>query len=207
LWIRAVGDTGVFSNTILEERDQRLAATGSLAAVAIPAENTVIFCTSDGSCPTKLTPGMGRSSLALSAADLEAAHEARQPAIVGDIGTRRSRDEARAARRGASARREEAEREVRVSESVPFKYRAFLSYSHRDKTWGKWLHRALERYPIDKDLVERPTAVGPVPKSLRSIFRDREDFSAGHSLTVRPSSAPLLRCRIEIIPSIVDADN
>jgi len=28
-------------------------ATGSLAAVAIPAENTVIFCTSGGNCPTK----------------------------------------------------------------------------------------------------------------------------------------------------------
>jgi hypothetical protein len=38
------------------------AATGSLAAVAIPAENTVIFCTSGGNCPTKSAPGIGRSS-------------------------------------------------------------------------------------------------------------------------------------------------
>lgn len=22
-----------------------------------------------------------------------------------------------------------------------FKYRAFISYSHRDKAWGDWLHR------------------------------------------------------------------
>lgn len=62
------------------------------------------------------------------------------------------------------------------------KYRAFLSYSHKDTAWAKWLHRALESYRIDKDLVGRATAYGPVPKTLRPIFRDREDFSAGHSL-------------------------
>jgi hypothetical protein len=70
-----------------------------------------------------------------------------------------------------------------VSEPVPFKYRAFLSYSHRDKTWGKWLHAALEGYRIDKDLAGRDTPAGRVPKTLRPIFRDREDFSA--QLTIR----------------------
>lgn len=64
-----------------------------------------------------------------------------------------------------------------------FKYRAFLSYSHRDTAWAKWLHRALESYRVDQDLVGRETPHGPVPKTLRPIFRDREDFSAGHSLT------------------------
>src|ERR1700677_5079737 len=71
-------------------------------------------------------------------------------------------------------------------------YRAFLSYSHDDTAWAKWLHRALENYRIDKDLVGRETALGPVPKTLRPIFRDREDFSAGHSLadqTVRALEA------------------
>jgi hypothetical protein len=69
-----------------------------------------------------------------------------------------------------------------VPEPTPFKYRAFLSYSHRDKSLGKWLHAALEGYRVDKDLVGRETPVGPVPKTLRPIFRDREDFAAGHSL-------------------------
>ena len=32
-------------------------------------------------------------------------------------------------------------------------------------------------------VVGRVTAMGPVPKTLRPIFRDREDFSGGHSLT------------------------
>jgi hypothetical protein len=70
-----------------------------------------------------------------------------------------------------------------VSEAVPFKYRAFLSYSHRDKAWGKWLHAALEGYRISKDLAGRETVVGRVPKTLRPIFRDREGFSAGQSLS------------------------
>jgi hypothetical protein len=76
-----------------------------------------------------------------------------------------------------------------VSESIPFKYRAFLSYSHRDRAWGKWLHHALEATRIDKDLVGRETAAGAVPKTLRPIFRDHEDFSAGHSLTEQTAAA------------------
>ena len=68
-------------------------------------------------------------------------------------------------------------------ETPSFKYVAFLSYSHRDVAWGKWFHSALERYAIDKDLVGRETRIGPIPKSLRPIFRDREDFAAGASLT------------------------
>ena len=70
-----------------------------------------------------------------------------------------------------------------------FKYRAFLSYSHRDQAWGKWLHAALESYRIDKDLSGRLTAAGPVPMTLRPIFRDREDFSAGHSLSQQTLAA------------------
>ncbi len=70
-----------------------------------------------------------------------------------------------------------------MSDPVSFKYRAFLSYAHADLAWGKWLHGQLEAYRLDRDLVGRETALGPVPKSLRPIFRDREDFSGGHTLT------------------------
>ena len=76
-----------------------------------------------------------------------------------------------------------------MAETAAIKYRAFLSYSHRDKAWGKWLHGALEGYHVDKDLVGRETPVGPVPEALRPIFRDREDFSAGHSLTEQTLAA------------------
>ena len=70
-----------------------------------------------------------------------------------------------------------------MAEPTAFKYRAFISYSHADTKWAKWLHRALESFRIDKDLIGRKTAAGTIPKALRPIFRDRDDFSAGHSLT------------------------
>ena len=76
-----------------------------------------------------------------------------------------------------------------MADPAPFKYRAFLSYSHRDKGWGEWLHRALETYAIGKDLIGRATPAGPVPRTLRPIFRDREDFSAGPSLAAQTIAA------------------
>lgn len=76
-----------------------------------------------------------------------------------------------------------------MAEPVALKYRAFISYSHRDKKWCEWLHRSLEGFRIGKDLVGRPTPVGKVPPTLRPIFRDREDFSAGHSLSEQSIAA------------------
>jgi len=70
-----------------------------------------------------------------------------------------------------------------MNDIVSFKYRAFLSYSHRDSSWAKWLHGSLEGFRIDKEFVGRETPRGPVPNVLRPIFRDRDDFSGGHTLT------------------------
>ena len=33
-----------------------------------------------------------------------------------------------------------------------FKYWAFISYCHRDKKWGQWLHEALETYRVPKEI-------------------------------------------------------
>jgi tetratricopeptide (TPR) repeat protein len=80
------------------------------------------------------------------------------------------------------------------------RYRAFLSYSHRDTAWSKWLQRALERFRIGRDLVGRATPAGLVPKTLRPIFRDREDFSGGSRLpdatvaALHASAALLVLC-------------
>jgi tetratricopeptide (TPR) repeat protein len=76
-----------------------------------------------------------------------------------------------------------------VASPAAIRYRAFLSYSHRDQAWADWLHRALETYRIDRELIGRETGVGVVPKTLGPIFRDREDFSAGHSLTAKTLAA------------------
>ena len=53
-----------------------------------------------------------------------------------------------------------------MAETVAYKYRAFISYSHADTAWAKWLHRALENLTIDKDLVGRETAAGTIPTTL-----------------------------------------
>ena len=62
------------------------------------------------------------------------------------------------------------------------KYRAFVSYSHRDKQWGDWLHRGLERYRVPKRLTAANGREGPIPARLFPVFRDREEL---------PSSADL----------------
>jgi hypothetical protein len=41
--------------------------------------------------------------------------------------------------------------------TTEFKYRAFISYSHADEEWAKWLHKALETYRVPKHLVGRET--------------------------------------------------
>lgn len=70
-----------------------------------------------------------------------------------------------------------------MAEPVTLKYRAFVSYSHADTNWAKWLHRALEGFHIDKDLIGRDTATGPISKTLRPVFRDRDEFTAGRTLS------------------------
>ncbi|MFM7784431.1 MAG: hypothetical protein ACKPE6_07305, partial [Gammaproteobacteria bacterium] len=48
------------------------------------------------------------------------------------------------------------------------RYKAFISYSHRDTAAVRWLHRKLEGYRVPKAL--RGTGV---PERLTPIFRDR----------------------------------
>src|SRR5262245_35929399 len=65
---------------------------------------------------------------------------------------------------------------------IEFKYKAFISYSHRDAHWGDWLHRALERYRVPKKLVRTRGRAGAVPTSLFPIFRDREELASSADL-------------------------
>jgi len=62
------------------------------------------------------------------------------------------------------------------------RYRAFISYSHRDKAVATWLHRAIETYRIPTKLVGRETPVGPVPRRVAPIFRDRDELPASGDL-------------------------
>jgi tetratricopeptide (TPR) repeat protein len=76
-----------------------------------------------------------------------------------------------------------------MTEPVALKYRALISYSHADTAQAKWLHRGLESFRIDGDLAGRETRHGPIPKTLKPIFRDRDDFTAGHTLTEQTLAA------------------
>jgi hypothetical protein len=76
-----------------------------------------------------------------------------------------------------------------MSEPAQYKYRAFISYSHVDATWAKWLHASIEGFRIDQDLAGRDTTAGKIPKTLRPVFRDREEFAAGHSLNEQTLAA------------------
>ena len=62
------------------------------------------------------------------------------------------------------------------------RYRAFLSYSHRDREWADWLHQAIENYRVPKALVGRSTSAGEVPARLAPVFRDREELAASEDL-------------------------
>ena len=67
-------------------------------------------------------------------------------------------------------------------ESRP-RYRAFISYSHRDRAWADWLHRTIEAWRPPRALVGRVTAQGPVPERLSPLFRDRDELPASADLS------------------------
>jgi WD40 repeat protein len=66
--------------------------------------------------------------------------------------------------------------------SEPFRYKAFLSYSHLDGKWGAWLHKALESYRVPKRLVG-------VPARLFPIFRDQEELASSSDLSAEIEKA------------------
>ena len=56
------------------------------------------------------------------------------------------------------------------------RYKAFLSYSHRDRQMAEWLHKRLESYRLPSGLVEHART------ALRPIFKDREELPASDNL-------------------------
>lgn len=54
-------------------------------------------------------------------------------------------------------------------------YFAFISYSHKDKVWAKWLQHELEYYKLPTNLNGRTD----LPKEIRPVFRDATDLNGG----------------------------
>src|SRR5512132_974841 len=87
-----------------------------------------------------------------------------------------------------------------VVTATSFKYRAFMSYSHRDRKRAEWLHKAIERYRVPKPLVGQPGRDGPIPKQIFPVFRDRDelassaDLSASIRAALRDSAGLIVVC-------------
>ena len=64
-------------------------------------------------------------------------------------------------------------------------YKAFISYSHRDERWARWLQKSLESYRVPKRLVGTEGEFGAIPGRLAPVFRDREDLSSASDLTAK----------------------
>jgi tetratricopeptide (TPR) repeat protein len=70
-----------------------------------------------------------------------------------------------------------------------YKYKAFISYSHVDQKWARWLHRSLESYRTPKRLAEADPGVARLPGRLSPIFRDRDELASSPDLSERINSA------------------
>lgn len=76
-----------------------------------------------------------------------------------------------------------------MSGKSEYKYWAFISYSHRDETWGVWLHRALEGFRVPRALVGREGPAGKIPRRLVPVFRDRDELPGAADLNEYISGA------------------
>lgn len=71
------------------------------------------------------------------------------------------------------------------------RYRAFISYSHADEAWARWLMRRLETYRVPPRLVGQEGSDGPIGARLGAFFRDRDELTAASDLgsTIRSALA------------------
>jgi hypothetical protein len=67
------------------------------------------------------------------------------------------------------------------SRAASVRYRAFISYSHRDAAFAGRLHRRLEGYVLPKRL--------GADRRLTPIFKDREELPAAHDLSTQVRAA------------------
>lgn len=69
------------------------------------------------------------------------------------------------------------------------RYRAFISYSHKDSAVAVRLHRRLEGYRLPARLIGTNTPRGQVPARLTPIFRDIDELPASSDLSAEIKSA------------------
>lgn len=65
---------------------------------------------------------------------------------------------------------------------MAFRYKAFVSYAHADKTHARAIHSRLETFRTPKGLVGGAGRWGEVAARLAPIFRDRDELTTGSAL-------------------------
>lgn len=65
---------------------------------------------------------------------------------------------------------------------TPYKYQAFISYSHHDTEWAKWIHKELEKYRVPKKVGKEKNSIEVTPRRLYPIYRDRDEAAASGNL-------------------------
>lgn len=69
------------------------------------------------------------------------------------------------------------------------RYKAFISYSHRDRDIARKLHRKLETWRVPARLVGQKGEHGEIPARLAPVFCDREELTAADDLASRVNAA------------------
>ena len=59
---------------------------------------------------------------------------------------------------------------------APRRYRVFLSYSHADTNWARWLMRRLEGWRVPRRFHGRAAPIGTVGPRIAPVFRDRDEL-------------------------------
>ena len=81
------------------------------------------------------------------------------------------------------------------------RYWAFISYSHQDERWGKWLHHRLETFRLPKRLVGTSSPYPSIPAKLFPVFRDRDELPVSADLGRNISEALRLSRHLVVICS------
>ena len=78
-----------------------------------------------------------------------------------------------------------------ISSGTTPTYRVFLSYSHADTTWARWLMRRLENYRVPPRFHGRAAPIGSIGPRLAPVFRDRDELPTTNDLggTIRAALA------------------
>ena len=64
-----------------------------------------------------------------------------------------------------------------------YQYWAFISYSHQDVRWAKWLHKRLEGYRLPSKLVRHGAGNDSRPRRMAPVFRDQDELPTSSNLS------------------------